>query len=135
VDTIDVTLPILDELAEALEAGPIGDLSFVVGERGLPLTKESFGNYFRDACVAAGVPGRAHGLRKLAATRAANNGATDKELQALFGWTDYKMPQLYTRAADRRRLSLEAAGKMRLARENEGRPNWTAPVIPVRPRK
>ena len=36
-----------------------------------PLTKEFFGNLFRAACRAAGVPGSAHGVRKIAATRAA----------------------------------------------------------------
>jgi integrase len=120
-ETVEVHLPILNELADVLERGPIGDMTFIVGSSGLPLTKESFGNYFRDACVAAGVPGRAHGLRKLAATRAANNGATDKELQALFGWTDYKMPQLYTRGADRRKLSMGAVEKMLPAKKHSSR--------------
>lgn len=58
-------------LQATLDAGPCGDLSFIVGENGRPLTKESFGNLFRDACRAAGVPGSAHGVRKLAATRMA----------------------------------------------------------------
>lgn len=132
-ETVQATLPILDVLADTLEAGPIGDMTFIVGERGLPLTKESFGNYFRDACVAAGVPGRAHGLRKLAATRAANNRATVKELQALFAWVDIKMPQLYTETADRELLGIEAIEKMLpRERENEKRSSVSAPVIPVR---
>jgi len=45
-----------------LDAGPCGDLNFIVGTKGNPLTKESFGNEFRDACNLAGVPGRAHGF-------------------------------------------------------------------------
>lgn len=128
-ETIEVHLPILPELAKALEAGPIGDLAFVVGERGLPLTPESFGNMFRDACKKAGVPGRAHGLRKLAATRAANNGASDKQLQALFGWIDYKMPQLYTRAADRRRLAIESIDK--IVGKNDVATNATRTSMPA----
>jgi integrase len=110
--TIEVALPILPVLKKTLDAGPCGDLAFIAGARGAPLTKESFGNLFRDACKKAGVPGRAHGLRKLGATRAANNGATVHELQALFGWVDIKMPALYTRGADRRRLALTAAHKL-----------------------
>jgi integrase len=110
--TIEVTLPILLVLKKTLDAGPCGDLAFIVGARGAPLTKESFGNLFRNACKTAGVPGRAHGLRKLGATRAANNGATVHELQALFGWVDIKMPALYTRGADRRRLAVAAAQKL-----------------------
>src|SRR3546814_6251923 len=67
------------------------DLTFIVGANGRPLTKESFGNEFKSACKAAGVPGSAHGVRKIAATRAADNGATEAQLMAIFGWTDPKM--------------------------------------------
>ncbi|MGC2074639.1 MAG: tyrosine-type recombinase/integrase, partial [Xanthobacteraceae bacterium] len=93
-------------------AGPCGDLTFIVGESGRPLTKGSFGNLFRDACRDAGVPGSAHGVRKIAATRAANAGATVAQLEAIFGWQGGAMASLYTRAADRRRLSIEAMHKL-----------------------
>ena len=85
--TVTVTLPILPVLADTLAAGPCGDLTYIVGEGGKPLTKESFGNLFRAACNAAGVPGSAHGVRKIAATRAANAGATVAQLEAIFGWS------------------------------------------------
>jgi integrase len=87
-------------------------LTFIVGERGRPLTKESFGNLFRDACREAGVPGSAHDVRKIAATRAANAGATVAQLEAIFGWQVGSMASLYTRAADRRRLAIEAMHKL-----------------------
>jgi integrase len=103
-----VTLPILPVLAETLEAGPCGDLTFIAGENGRSLTKESFGNLFRDAYRAAGVPGSAHGVRKIAATRAAEAGATVAQLEAIFGWQGGTMAALYTRAADRRRLAKDA---------------------------
>ena len=80
-----MTLPILPVLAETLGAGPCGDLAFIANKNGRPFTKESFGNAFKDACRAAGVPGSAHGLRKIAATRAANAGATVAQLEALSG--------------------------------------------------
>ena len=57
--TVTAVVPVLPILAETLAAGPCGDLTFIVGERGQPLTKESFGNAFREACRAAGVPGSA----------------------------------------------------------------------------
>jgi integrase len=107
-----VTLPILSVLAATLEAGPCSDLAFICGERGQPLTKESFGNLFRDACTAAGVPGSAHGVRKIAATRAADSGATVAQLEAIFGWHGGRMASLYTQSADRRRLALEAMHKL-----------------------
>jgi integrase len=126
--TVTVTLEILPVLAETLAAGPCGDLTFIAGERGQPLTKETFGNMFREACRAAGVPGSAHGVRKIAATTAANNGATVAQLEAIFGWSGGTMASLYTRAADRRRLSVEAMHKL----GNDDRTSIPAPYDPVR---
>jgi integrase len=108
----DLFLPILPPLAASIAAAPTGDLAFIIGADGKPFVKESFGNWFRDACRAAKCPGAAHGLRKAGAVRAAEGGASDKELMALFGWTSGKMAALYTRAADRKRLSLAAAERL-----------------------
>jgi integrase len=124
-DTL-VMLPILSVLAETLAAGPCGDLTFIAGAGGKPLTKESFGNEFRQACKAAGVPGSAHGVRKIAATRAANAGATVAELEAIFGWQGGTMASLYTRAADRMRLAAKAMHKLR----NEKPTSIVAPLHP-----
>jgi integrase len=77
---------ILPPLAEAIAATKTGDLAFIATPSGAPMTKEGFGNWFRLTCKAAGVPGRAHGLRKVAATRAAENGATEPELDAISAW-------------------------------------------------
>ena len=126
--TVTVTLPILDALAETLAAGLCGDLTFIAGESGHPLTKESFGNLFRGACRTAGVPGSAHGVRKIAATRSANAGATVAQLEAIFGWQGGTMASLYTREADRCRLSLEAMHTL----ENEKRTSIVAPKRKVR---
>ena len=95
-ETVTVTLPVLPALAATWAAGPCGDLTYVVGAGGGPLKKESFGNAFRKACNAAGVPGSAHGIRKLAATRAAEKGATEHELDAIFGWRGGAMSREYT---------------------------------------
>ncbi|WP_375694421.1 tyrosine-type recombinase/integrase [Bartonella sp. AD24XZML] len=108
----DVFLPILPELAETLKIGPIGNETFICGKNGNKLVKESFGNLFREACNTAGIKKSAHGLRKLAATRAANSGATVSQLKAIFGWTEDKMASLYTKSADRKRLALEAIKKL-----------------------
>jgi hypothetical protein len=76
---------------------------FICGANGKPMTKESFGNAFSVACRAAGVNKSAHGLRKIGATRAANNGATVAALNNIFGWSESKMASLYTANADRAR--------------------------------
>lgn len=109
---VEVSFPILPVLRRTLDAGPCGDLTFIAGANGRPLTKESFGNEFREACRAAGVPGSAHGVRKIAATRAANAGATEAELMSIFGWTDFQMAARYTRTANRRRLAAQAMTKL-----------------------
>lgn len=126
--SVTVTLPILPALAATLAAGPCGDLTFISGETGRPLTKESFGNEFRKACRAAGVPGSAHGVRKIAATRAAENGATVAELEAIFGWHGGGMASHYTREADRVRLAKEAMYKL----ANDKRTSIPAPLAQVR---
>jgi len=109
---VEVSIPILPVLAATLSAGPTGDLAFICGATGKPLTKESFGNMFSDAARAAGVRKGAHGVRKIAATRCAENSATVAQLEAIFGWTGGGMASLYTRAADRRRLAHEGAAKL-----------------------
>jgi integrase len=109
---LEVALPILPALQRTLDAGPCGDLAFICGARGEPLTKESFGNLFRIACKAAGLDKSAHGVRKAAATRAANAGATVAQLEAIFGWVGGQMASHYTRSADRRRLAKEAMHKL-----------------------
>lgn len=109
---VEVPVIVIPALQAALDAGPCGDLTFVVGTNGQPFIKESFGNKFRAACEAAGVPGSAHGVRKLAATRMAENGATEVQLMAVFGWTDHKMAAHYTRSANRRRLAVDSIEKL-----------------------
>jgi integrase-like protein len=104
-----VAIAVTGEMLEAIAAGPYGELTFIAGERGAPMRKESFGNWFREACAAAGVAKSAHGIRKAAATADAEAGWTDAELDAKFGWTGRKMAAHYTRAASRERLSLAAA--------------------------
>jgi integrase len=121
-----VSIPILPPLAASIAATPIGDLTYLVTEAGQPWVKESFGNWFRDACRAAGCPGSAHGLRKAGATRAAERGASERQLMAIFGWTTGKMAQHYTHSADRARLARDAAQLLLPAQaKNEKVPHLT----------
>ena len=122
----EVNIPILPDLEHTLAVGPTGDLAFIVGETGTPLTKESFGNMFREACNEAGIKKSAHGVRKIGATRAAESGLTVNELEALYGWTGGRMASYYTRTADRKRLALAAAEKIK----NAQRPHPLEAVTP-----
>ncbi|ACL62096.1 tyrosine-type recombinase/integrase [Methylobacterium nodulans] len=104
-----VTRPILPQLAASIAATKTGDLAFIVRMDGHPFVKEGFGNWFREACRAAKVPGSAHGLRKAGARRAAEAGATEMQLNALFGWRPgSRESATYTRTADNARLAREA---------------------------
>ena len=85
-------------------------MTFLVTEFGKPFTSAGFGNWFRDRCNEAGLPQcSAHGVRKAAAVRAAENGATTHELMAMFGWMTLKEAERYTKAAERKRLAGRAA--------------------------
>ncbi|WP_375781178.1 tyrosine-type recombinase/integrase [Bradyrhizobium sp. ma5] len=124
-----VTIPVLEVLQKTLDAGPTGDLAFIATAKGHRMTKESVGNAFRDACRAAGIKKSAHGLRKAAATRAANNGATEAQLEAIFGWEGGKMAALYTRTANRQKL---ATGAMNTLGRTETETSIPAPQEQVR---
>lgn len=104
-----VIAPILPALAASIAAAPTGELTFIATERGRPFTKESFGTWFGKVCRAAKCPGSAHGLRKAGARRAAEDGATEAQLNALFGWADgSRESAVYTRTANRAKMAREA---------------------------
>ena len=105
-------IPVLPALQAAIDAGPIGEMSFLATKHRRPFAKESLGNEFREWCDAAGVSKSAHGIRKLAATVVADNGASEQELQALFGWTSNQISGIYTREANRKRQALTASYKL-----------------------
>jgi integrase len=107
-----VTLLVLKPLADSIAASWIGRRSFVARADGEPMVKEGFGNWFADACVAADVPGRAHGLRKALSVKVAEHGATDAELDALLGWSGGGMASLYTRKASRQKLAASALSRL-----------------------
>ena len=109
---VELFIPILPALEEAISHGPTGDLTFISAANKRPVSKETFGNWFRKACTDAKVEGSAHGVRKLAATVMAEEGATEEQLKALFGWQTNDQSTVYTRSANRRRLAIEGATKL-----------------------
>ena len=108
-----VFISIEPEFAATLAAGPCGDLTFIRSEGGRPMAEELFGNWFRTACRAAGIRKSAHGLRKAGATRDANRGFTESELEAKYGWRGGQMASKYTWLMNRERLSVNAAERAR----------------------
>ena len=103
---VTLWLPILPELEEIIAASPVGDLTFLVTAFGKGFTDAGFGNWFRDRCDEAGLQGySAHGLRKAGATQAADRGASEFALMAIFGWRSGKQAVNYTRAAKQKLLA------------------------------
>jgi hypothetical protein len=58
----------------------------------------------------------AHGVRKFGATRAANNGATVAELEAIFGWIGGRMASLL-HASRRSSSAIDARNRQTLERK------------------
>lgn len=105
----DRQIPILPELQAVLDRTPLGNMTYLVTEFGAPFTAAGFGNWFRDRCDEAGLPHcSAHGLRKAGATIAAENGATEHQLMAIYGWESPKQAATYTKRANRKRLAGDA---------------------------
>jgi integrase len=117
-----VHVPVFGALQQSIDATPNEELAF------LPYrSAASLGNWFRGACLAAGVPGRLHGLRKAGATIAAQGGATPHQLMAMFGWKRLDEAELYTREAERRGLARSAAEQIGNAFLPHHAPNHPAP--------
>jgi integrase len=108
---VTLDLPVLLELQTAIDAGPCGNLTFLVTAHGKAFTAAGFGNRMRKWCDAARLKDcSAHGLRKAGACIAAENGATEAQLMAIFGWSDPDMAALYTKKARQKRIAGDAMG-------------------------
>jgi integrase len=125
---VTLSIPLLPELAAELAAAQVGNLAFLVTEFGKPFTSNGFGNWFRKRCDEAGLPHcTAHGLRKAGAAIAAENGATERQLMAIFGWSTMKEAARYTKAA---RQKVLAASGMKLLTLDQT-PNKSVPLLPA----
>jgi integrase len=83
---MDLDIPVRPDLQQVIDAAPSGHLTFLTTAYGRPSSTAGFGNKFRDWCNEAGLPHcSAHGLRKAAAARLAERGATAHEIMAITG--------------------------------------------------
>jgi integrase len=117
-----VELPLLEA---TLEAGPTGDLAFIVTRRGTRWTR-SAGNRIRGGRQNCG------GGREIGSRHAQGRGDPgSRELEDIFGWSGGRMATLYTKSANRGRLAAGAIGKLDRA-ETEKRTSIPAPAAEVR---
>lgn len=114
-------IPILSPLRAALDACPSGHLTWLVTEFGKPFSEKGLGNRMRKWCDEAGLPHcSAHGLRKAGATIVAENGGTEHQLMAIYGWESAKQAAVYTKAARRKKLAQDAMPLLDLERNGSG---------------
>lgn len=101
--------PQLLEAIVAMDPKETSPFCFIVSRKGTAYTKESFGNWFKDACVAAGLmEHNGHGLRKATLRRLAEIQASNKTMKALSGQDKDETLAIYTADADQVRLADQA---------------------------
>lgn len=118
-----VTVELPQYVLDLIEKTKTGDLHFIVTSHGKPFSKAGFGNWFGEAARKANIEKNAHGVRKLAATIAADEGATAHELMSQFGWASPKQAEVYTRGADRAKLGIRSSKRVAERVKNEVPPN------------
>jgi integrase len=110
---VTLEIPIVPDLQRVIEMSHCGDLTFLVTHAGRPFTANGFGNKFRKWCREAGIPQcSAHGLRKAAAARLAEYGATEMEIMAVTGHRTSKEVTRYTQAARQKVLAERAMARL-----------------------
>lgn len=110
---VGADLPVLPELAEEIALLPTDRMLFITQDRQpVGYKPETLGNWFRDRCAEANVPGSLHGLRKAGATRLADAGASEWEIASYLAHTDTKQAATYTKKANRSKLADSGFAKL-----------------------
>jgi integrase len=107
---VTLTIPVHPELARIIEATPAQHMTFLASGFGRPFkSAASLGMWMKRRCCEAGLPDvSSHGLRKACARRLAEAGCTPHQIGAITGHTTLKQIENYTKAADQKRLAVEA---------------------------
>jgi integrase len=106
---VELDIPIHRLLSEALDAWPRNHIS-ILGKT----TSASLGNLMADAIEKARLPNRCvlHGLRKAAARRMAEAGATPHQIAAVTGHKSLEEIERYTKMVSQRGLAVAAISKI-----------------------
>jgi len=101
------------ELAVELEQVPVDQMLFILDHNGRPFKPRALSQWFTRRVRQAGIAqGSLHGLRKAAATRLANAGASEREIGAFLAHSGTQQAATYTKKADRTRLTDSALDKL-----------------------
>jgi integrase len=101
-----MSIPLIEPLRLILDATPLGKVTWLETEYGLPFSIAGFGSRFRAWCDEAGLQGlSAHGIRKATGIIAAERGATAHEIMAILGHSTLEEAERYTREANAAKLA------------------------------
>jgi enterobacteria phage integrase len=105
-----LVIPIHAALKRSLKACAGNGAHILTDAYGKPIQRRTLTRIIRLAVKQAGLPARcvAHGLRKTAMRRLAENGATEKEMAAVSGHKSISEVQRYTKSADQAGLARAA---------------------------
>lgn len=117
---VELVLPVHAELRQEFGAwrdGAPDDARILVPPRAKAWQPNHLSDELKRVLGAAGLPGLSvHGLRKLAATRLAEAGCSNHEINSILGWRTLAMADLYTRSAEQKRLAKAAADRLETTR-------------------
>jgi integrase len=131
-----MTIPILPQLREVIDASPSRGPTFLATRSGTPYSANGFGNAFRDWCNEAGLPHcSSHGLRKALGARLAEKGASINYIKDALGHLTLSEAARYTAAADQERnadaafaLMIEEQKPNTEVLSEEHKPNISVPL-------
>ena len=109
-----LSLPITNELREALDAIAHDQPTFLVIEYGKAFSAKSLTGRMRDWMRSAGLADGCtlHALRKTLGRLPAEGGATTRQLMGTLGHDDISHAELYSRAAEQERLARDAMNRL-----------------------
>lgn len=112
---VSLPLEVLPELSHELSRMPADRLVLIPTPHGRAYTPEGLSRAFKRWCADAGLSEKCtpHGLRKAAARRLVEAGATEHEIMSNLGHETPAMAALYTRAANRGKMAAAGRAKLR----------------------
>jgi integrase len=127
-----LAIPIHPELTRALSALPKTNLTFLMTRHGTSFSSAGLGNWFRSACVIAGLPHCSiHGLRKAACRRLAEAGCSANQIAAISGHASLREVERYTAAASQALLADQALMRQLRAEREQNLPNTETLAYPT----
>jgi integrase len=118
---IKITVPMTEETADIIGATVHGTKTYLVTRFGKPFTAAGFGNWFRRACVEAGVEFRSHGLRKLCLIRLAELELNTDTIMAISGHKNRAEVDTYVAAVNRTKMARKAIAVSEAASQERAR--------------